>query len=231
MSDNELFKPISRNGLLLGLFAIVTTGLVVLTFTVSEDRILEQQRRVKEKALFQLIPEQAMDNVLLEDTLPINARELLADGTSDLAYIARKDGDVVGVILPLLSTEGYSGKIGLIVGINADGTLAGVRILSHRETPGLGDKVDLNKSDWLLNFDGKSLQQPTLKNWKVKKDGGEFDQLTGATITPRAIVKAVKKALVYFAEHKELLADKPVAVKTAKDNAATDKATTEKAGE
>ena len=231
MSSDELFKPISRNGLLLGLFAIVTTGLVVLTFTVSEDRILEQQRRVKEKALFQLIPEQAMDNVLLEDTLPINARELLADGTSDLAYIARKDGDVVGVILPLISTEGYSGKIGLIVGINADGSLAGVRILSHRETPGLGDKVDLNKSDWLLNFDGKSLQQPTLKNWKVKKDGGEFDQLTGATITPRAIVKAVKKALVYFAEHKELLADKPVAVKTAKDNAATDKATTEKAGE
>lgn len=224
MSNDELFKPISRNGLLLGLFAIVTTGLVILTFTVSEDRILEQERRVKEKALFQLIPEQAMDNVLLEDTLPINARELLADGTSDLAYIARKDGDVVGVILPLLSTEGYSGKIGLIVGINADGTLAGVRILSHRETPGLGDKVDLNKSDWLLDFDGKSLQQPTLENWKVKKDGGEFDQLTGATITPRAIVKAVKKALVYFAEHKELLADKPVAVQTAIDKAATEKA-------
>ncbi|MBV1914554.1 MAG: electron transport complex subunit RsxG [Pseudomonadales bacterium] len=221
MSNEQLFKPISRNGLLLGLFAIVTTGLVVLTFTVSEDRILEQQRRVKEKALFQLIPEQAMDNVLLEDTLPISARTLLADGTTDLAYIARKDGEVVGVILPVVSTEGYSGKIGLIVGINADGSLAGVRILSHRETPGLGDKVDLNKSDWLLGFDGKSLQQPALENWKVKKDGGEFDQLTGATITPRAIVKAIKKALVYFAEHKELLAEKPAAIKAA----------TEKAGE
>lgn len=221
MNNENLTKPVSRNGLLLGLFAVITVGLVVLTFTVSEDRIIEQQRRAKEKALFELIPEQAMDNVLLEDTLPIDSRDLLADGSSDLAYIARKDGEVVGVILPVISTEGYSGKIGLIVGINKEGSLAGVRILSHRETPGLGDKVDLNKSNWLLDFDGKSLQQPTLDSWNVKKDGGEFDQLTGATITPRAIVKAVRKALVYFSEHKELLAKKPSPTPT----------TTEKAGD
>lgn len=217
MSNEHLIKPISRNGFLLGLFAIVTTGLVVLTFTVSEERIIEQQRRVKEKALFELIPEQAMDNILLEDTLPIDSRDLLADGSSDLAYIARKNDEVIGVILPVVSTEGYSGKIGLIVGINKEGSLAGVRILSHRETPGLGDKVDLNKSDWLLGFDGKSLQQPTLDKWNVKKDGGEFDQLTGATITPRAIVKAVQKALIYFSEHKELLAKKPAPTVTTKE--------------
>lgn len=208
MSNQNLIKPISRNGILLGLFAVVTVGIVVLTFTVSEDRITEQQRRVKEKTLFELIPEQAMDNVLLEDTLPIDSVDLLADGSQDQAYIARKDGKVVGVILPVISTEGYNGKISMIVGINQHGQLAGVRILSHRETPGLGDKVDINKSDWLLDFDGKSLLQPTPDKWGVKKDGGYFDQLTGATITPRAIVKAVRKALVYFAEHPELVAAK-----------------------
>jgi electron transport complex protein RnfG len=221
MSNENLTKPISHNGFLLGLFAIVTTGLVVLTFIVSEDRIIEQQRRVKEKALFELIPEQAMDNILLEDTVPISSKELLADGSTDLAYIARKNGEVVGVILPVLSTEGYNGKISLIVGIHQDGRLAGVRILSHRETPGLGDKIDLNKSDWLLGFDGKSLQLPPLDGWHVKKDGGEFDQLTGATITPRAIVKAVRKALVYFSEHKELLTKESAPTPT----------TTEKAGD
>ncbi|MDF1643539.1 MAG: electron transport complex subunit RsxG [Pseudomonadales bacterium] len=219
MSNEQLIKPISRNGFLLGLFAIVTTGLVVLTFTVSEDRIIEQQRRVKEKALFELIPEQAMDNILLEDTVPISSKELLADGSTDLAYIARKNGEVVGIILPVLSTEGYNGKISLIVGIHQDGRLAGVRILSHRETPGLGDKIDLNKSDWLLGFDGKSLQLPPLDGWHVKKDGGEFDQLTGATITPRAIVKAVRKALIYFSEHKELLATKTVLTPTTTEQA------------
>ena len=221
MSNENLTKPISHNGFLLGLFAIVTTGLVVLTFIVSEDRIIEQQRRVKEKALFELIPEQAMDNILLEDTVPISSKELLADSSTDLAYIARKNGEVVGVILPVLSTEGYNGKISLIVGIHQDGRLAGVRILSHRETPGLGDKIDLNKSDWLLGFDGKSLQLPPLDGWHVKKDGGEFDQLTGATITPRAIVKAVRKALVYFSEHKELLTKESAPTPT----------TTEKAGD
>ncbi|MBL4584724.1 MAG: electron transport complex subunit RsxG [Pseudomonadales bacterium] len=198
------------NGFLLGLFAIVTTGLVVLTFTVSEDRIIEQQRKAKEKALFELIPEQAMDNTLLEDTVAINSQQLLADGSSDLAYIARKDGEAIGVILPVVSTQGYNGKIRLIVGILKDRSLAGVRILSHKETPGLGDKVDLNKSDWLLDFDGKSLGQPKLAQWSVQKDGGQFDQLTGATITPRAIVKSVKQALLYFDQHPQLLADKPV---------------------
>jgi len=107
--------------------------------------------------------------------------------------------------LPTVAPDGYSGDIKLIVGINLDGTIAGVRALSHKETPGLGDKVDLRKSNWILNFNGRSLLQPSIEQWAVKKDGGTFDQFTGATITPRAVVKSVKKALLFFQQQRDVI--------------------------
>ena len=101
-------------------------------------------------------------------------------------------------MLETVAPDGYNGSIRLLVAINLDSTLAGVRVVQHRETPGLGDAIDAQRSDWILGFDGKSLTTPPRKDWKVKRDGGDFDQFTGATITPRAVVKAVKKALLYF---------------------------------
>jgi electron transport complex protein RnfG len=112
---------------------------------------------------------------------------------------------VVAVILPVTAPDGYSGTIELIVGVNRDGTVAGVRALQHRETPGLGDKVDVKKSDWVLDFNGHSLGQPPEEQWTVKKDGGVFDTFTGATITPRAVTAAVKRGLLYFDAHRESL--------------------------
>jgi electron transport complex protein RnfG len=111
----------------------------------------------------------------------------------------------VAAIIPAITQDGYSGAISMIIGINFDGTVAGVRVVEHRETPGLGDKIDLKKSDWILGFNGKSLLNPQQSDWKVKKEGGDFDQFTGATITPRAVVNQILKSLQYFENDRERL--------------------------
>ena len=98
-----------------------------------------------------------------------------------------------------------AGRIELLVGIDRNGVLAGVRAITHKETPGLGDKINTNVSDWIFGFAGKSLNNPDASGWKVKKDGGEFDQFTGASVTPRAVVAAVYRALQYFQENRHLL--------------------------
>jgi len=120
-------------------------------------------------------------------------------------YRARKQGKPVAAVIAAVAPGGYNGNIFLLVGIYQDGSLAGVRIVRHIETPGLGDSIDEQKSDWILSFSGKSLQKPQKNRWKVQRDGGEFNQFTGATITPRAVVKAVYNSLVYFKQNRELL--------------------------
>ena len=146
---------------------------------------------------------------MLDDTIAVGPQDaglgLLEDKN---IYIARQGGKAVAVIIPVVAPDGYSGDIELIVGVNREGSIAGVRALSHRETPGLGDKVDINKSDWVLGFDGRSLTNPDLNGWAVKKDKGVFDQFTGATITPRAVVAATLRALQFAeANRKTLFAD------------------------
>ena len=131
---------------------------------------------------------------------------LTMDGKPTHFYRARKAGVASGVAL-FADTTGYSGTIHLLLGIDANGTLTGVRVLSHTETPGLGDNIDLAKSNWVLNFNGKSLKQPDEKGWHVKKDGGEFDSFTGATITPRGVVKGVHEALMLFQRHQNEFLD------------------------
>ncbi len=122
------------------------------------------------------------------------------------AFLARFDGQASAVIVPAIAPEGYGGAITLLVGIRYDGTLTGVRVAGpHHETPGLGDKIELAQSDWILGFNGKSLNDPPKSGWKVKKDGGDFDEMTGATITPRAVVKAVYNSLEYFEHNKKHL--------------------------
>jgi electron transport complex protein RnfG len=117
-------------------------------------------------------------------------------------YRARREGKPIALVMAPVAPDGYSGAIKLLIGIGYDGTLTGVRVSAHHETPGLGDAIDEERSDWIFGFDGKSLDNPPLDRWRVKRDGGAFDQLTGATITPRAIVKAVKKSLLYYREHR-----------------------------
>jgi electron transport complex protein RnfG len=197
---------ISRNSILLGLFAVLTTTIIAGTYLGTRERIAEEQRKAAEKALLEIVPLDRHNNAMLDDTVGVGAE----DGSLGLRkdadiYIARRDGVPVAVILPAIARDGYSGDIQLIIGINIDGTVAGVRALAHRETPGLGDKVDLKKSPWILGFNGRSLGDPLPEKWAVKKDRGVFDQFTGATITPRAVTAAVKRALEYYAEHRNEL--------------------------
>ena len=205
-----LGQSITRNSILLGLFALCTTGLIASTFLLTKDRIAVEQRKAEEKALLEIIPANRHDNSMLDDTISVDASTPGLDlRTAKRVYLASKNGKAVAAIIPVTTTDGYSGDINLIVGVNIDGSVAGVRVLSHRETPGLGDKVDLKKSDWVLGFNGRSLTNPKLSRWAVKKDKGEFDQFTGATITPRAVVAATRRALQYAQSNSAVLfADK-----------------------
>jgi electron transport complex protein RnfG len=197
---------ISRNSILLGLFAVLTTTIIAGTYLGTRERIAEEQRKAAERALLEIVPLHRHNNAMLDDTVAVGAEASLLGLRKDAdIYIARQDGVPVAVILPAIAPDGYSGEIQLIVGINIDGTIAGVRALTHRETPGLGDKVDLKKSPWILGFNGRSLGDPLPEKWAVKKDRGVFDQFTGATITPRAVTAAVKRALDYYAEHRNEL--------------------------
>ncbi|GLS26795.1 electron transport complex subunit RsxG [Marinibactrum halimedae] len=198
---------ISKNSLILGLFALSTAAVLALTHEGTKERVAASERAAAQKALLQLFPEHQHDNDLLMDTVPVpeKYRSTLGTGEEDSIHVARNKNVPIGIIVPTTARDGYSGDIRMIVGINMDGTLAGVRVLDHKETPGLGDKIDLKKSDWVLSFNGKSINLPQKQGWKVKKDGGEFDQFTGATITPRAVVHQVHQVLSFFEqEHTQL---------------------------
>ena len=199
-------SSIKRNSVLLGLFAILTTGIIAGTHLGTRERIALEQRKAQEKALLEIVPAQRHDNSMLDDNIAVGPEAVgLGLKRARNIYIARRQGNTVAVILPLTAPDGYSGAIDLIVGINRDGSVAGARTLSHRETPGLGDKIDLKKSDWILGFNGKSLTNPSAALWKVKKDQGVFDQFTGATITPRAVTAAIKRALEYYSANRDQL--------------------------
>lgn len=198
-------SSVVRNSIILGVFAMFTVGLIAVTQQGTAERIAEEKRRIQMSALTQILPEEQHDNNLLDDTFVVSDKAFLNLPAPSEAYRGRVDGEVVAVILPAVAPDGYSGRIDLLVGIRADGEIAGVRVTSHRETPGLGDKVELAKSDWILEFNGTSLNMPAPENWGVRKDDGAFDQFVGATITPRAVVQAVYRALHYFEEHRATL--------------------------
>ncbi|MGK4340241.1 electron transport complex subunit RsxG [Ectopseudomonas oleovorans] len=200
----EISRSMLKNALVLGLFAIGTVGSVTLLQQGTATRIAAAEREAQVRALAEILPAGSYDNHLLDNRLELNAPEL-GHRSPQSAYLALKGDQPSALILPVTAPDGYSGAIHLLVGIFADGRLAGVRVLGHKETPGLGDKIELAKSDWVRSFEGKSLSDPGEDGWAVKKDRGEFDQFAGATITPRAVVKAVHGALRYFDKHRAQL--------------------------
>lgn len=184
-------------GLSLGLVAMCCSAALVIGNALTREAIREAEAKDLAATLAQVLPEGSADNDLLTDTLKVGAGE-----TAVTVHRARKAGELTGAVFKMAS-RGYAGDIVVLMGVAPDGRLLGVRVVKHAETPGLGDKIEVAKSKWILAFTGKSLADPPADKWAVKKDGGVFDQFAGATITPRAVVKAVKDGLEFFAAHRE----------------------------
>ena len=203
--------PITVAGLLLAMFAVVGVGLVAFTHQATKDQIAENERQALLSSLNALVPAESIDNDIVTDLATVSDQEKLGTAKTTV-YLGRKANQPVAAVFTSIAPDGYSGQIKLLVAVLANGSLGGVRVVAHKETPGLGDKIEVEKSDWIHSFKGKSLKDPDLAKWKVKRDGGIFDQFSGATITPRAIVKAVKKTLLYYDENKKhlFLAKAPV---------------------
>ncbi|OBT01018.1 electron transport complex subunit RsxG [Vibrio tasmaniensis] len=204
-----MLNAIKKNGLVLAIFACASTGLVAVTHYLTKDQIKQQEQAQLLSVLNQVIPHDLHDNELFSACTLVQAEEL---GTEQAmpAYIAKLNGEPSAVAIEAIAPDGYNGAIKVIVGMKIDGTILGTRVLSHQETPGLGDKIDLRVSDWILSFAGKQVTDSNLDRWKVRKDGGDFDQFTGATITPRAVVKSVKQAVQYVNQNNQALLAQPL---------------------
>lgn len=192
-------KSAVHHGLLLGIYALLATALLIGGEMYTRDTIALRKSEDLQALLSQVIPDTLHDNNLLDNQLSIEH-----ENTSMVVYQGVRDNKVTALAWSV-SEPGYSGAITLLMGVDARGEILAVRVLSHTETPGLGDKIEEKKDDWIFSFNGRSLSNLASEKWKVKKDGGEFDQFSGATITPRAVVKAIKKGMDMFELHREKL--------------------------
>ncbi|MCU7835487.1 MAG: electron transport complex subunit RsxG [gamma proteobacterium symbiont of Taylorina sp.] len=209
-----MIKKILKNMLfsasLLAGFGGIGTALVVFTFESTKEKIDANEKAILLKNLNYIIPPESHSNNLLDNQLIVPADSLLNNKSSKNSkgitlYQAWQEKQPVAVAFPIVANDGYNGEIKLLIAILSSGTISGVRVIAHKETPGLGDKIEVEKSDWILGFNHKTLDNPGIKQWKVKKDGGVFDQFSGATITPRAVVNAIYKALDYFNQNRDKL--------------------------
>ncbi|OYY74873.1 MAG: electron transport complex subunit RsxG [Gammaproteobacteria bacterium 28-57-27] len=198
---SELRDTLGYQIALLGVVALLASLLLTQASILTRADIAAAEARDLQVSLAQVLPEGSFDNALAEDTLLLDSPQGQVK-----VFRARLKGKVTAVVMKL-SPIGYAGPIDLVVGMDADGKVLGVRVLKHKETPGLADQIETSKGRWIFSFDGKSLNDPSPKDWAVKKDGGVFDQFTGATITPRAIVGALKRGLELFTKEHERLFD------------------------
>lgn len=210
MTFPELRQSLGYQGLLLGVAAFITSSALLVANQMTAPVIAQRNAEDLAASLAQALPGVKYDNDLAADTVKLQPG---VGAKETVVYRAREAGKVAAVAYQVTGF-GYSGAINLIMGVDRDGKILSVRVLNHRETPGLGDKIEISKSKWIEGFTGLTRDNPPAEKWHVKKDGGQFDQFTGATITPRGVVKAVKEGLDLFEAHKaEMLADSPEAVK------------------
>lgn len=186
-------------------FATLGTALLALTFDLTRDTIARSEELEKLKLIRQIVPVSAYDNDIMKDTINVAADDLLGNDHDTVAYRARLKQQPSVVVMQATALEGYGGHISFVIAVHFDGRIGGVRVVSHQETPGLGDYIEITKNEWINIFNGITLEGIKERDWKVKKDGGQFDHMAGATVTPRAIIKAVHKALQYFQQHRKEL--------------------------
>ena len=198
---------------LLGGFSLVAAALLVMGDIATRDAIVERKAEDLLASLAQVIPPAMHDNDLLANTLSLEPDGTEVDGT--LTVYRALQGLKVKAVAFEVTGQGYAGPIRVLLGVAADGRILGARVLAHAETPGLGDKIEVARNDWILSFDGRSLKDPAPDGWAVKKDGGLYDQFSGATITPRAVVKAVKGGLELFEARRDTLTANAVVTEAA----------------
>ncbi len=203
-------KMAVRTAVILFLFVVAFTGLLSGAYLWTLPTIEAAAAEEKMKLINEVLPAANYDNDLLKDALQIAATPALGQDATSTTYIARKGGKPSALVLEAIAPDGYAGKIRLLIALDTEGTLLGVRVTQHKETPGLGDYVDPKKDKnkerpWITQFNGLKPATTEEREWKVKKDGGRFDSVAGATVTPRAVVKAVRKAAVYVTENRETL--------------------------
>ena len=204
-SSAEATRRALRSAVALAAVAMLAAGIALLAQVATRDRIAAGERARRAAQLDALLGGLRHDNDLLADATYARDSDLLGTGSPVPMYRARWHGAPVAIVMAPVAPDGYSGSIELLVAVRADGRVLGVRAVRHHETPGLGDAIDERRSAWILRFTGRALGDPPLERWKVRKDGGDFDQFTGATVTPRAVVHAVSGSLVYFAQHRDEL--------------------------
>lgn len=203
--SESIFKHARNTALVLIAFALFYTALLSGVFSVTKAPIEKAEAEARMALFGQIVPPSMHDNDLLKDSITIAPNDLLGNKQPITANRARLNHAPAAVILEAVAHDGYSGDIKLLIAIKFDGSISGVRVLAHKETPGLGDYIDVAKGNWIKLFNGESLTKTSDAQWKVKKDGGQFDYMAGATITPRAVVNAVHKALKYFEANKNTL--------------------------
>jgi electron transport complex protein RnfG len=199
----SILRHASSSAGILTAFAVVGTALLAATYLVTRPIIAETEKQAKLALIGQILPATLYDNDLLKDAALLPPARELGNSEPTPVYRAVKEGKPSAAVLEVIAPDGYSGKIRMIVAIKADGQVSGVRVVTHNETPGLGDYIEIAKNSWIRIFEGKSLSKFTVQDWKVKKDGGRFEHMAGATVTPRAVVKAVHRSLAYFAANQD----------------------------
>jgi len=198
-------RPIWKSGVTLAIVAAFCTFLVAATWQLTADRIKANEKEWMESSLQPEIAGLFFDSPVTESMIIIPPPHQLPGSDAVIIYRVYAGEEPVAGLFVVSARDGYAGPIRLLVGVAMDGTVTGVRVLEHRETPGFGDRIETTKSDWVLQFDGHSLQNPEAAKWAIRDDGGQFDQLTGASVTPRAVIKAIKETLTYFMANRDAI--------------------------
>ena len=202
-------QSVIKSGATLAVIAAVCTTLVAATYQLTFERIADNGKALLEQSLQPALSGIAYDSGLSDSRLDIAPPHDLPGSDAAVIYRVYAGGEAVAALIAVTARDGFSGPIRVLVGVNVDGVVTGVRILHHRETPGLGDKIDSTRSDWVHQFEGHSLLDPEMTRWAIKEDGGDFDQLTGASVTPRAVINAIRDTLIYFDAHRDEIFSAP----------------------
>jgi electron transport complex protein RnfG len=196
-------KTIIKTGLTLAVIAAVCTALVAATYRLTEDRIAANEKALLEQSLQPALGGLSFDGSVSESRIELQPPHDLPGNDRAIIYRVYAEDRPAAALFAVTARDGFSGPIRILVGVKFDGRVSGVRILQHRETPGLGDKIEPARSNWVFQFDDRSVGDPVTTRWAIKNDGGDFDQLTGASVTPRAIIKAIRDTLLYFDAHRD----------------------------